>query len=207
MLNRSRAVALLARYVSTATAQGVVANAARELGIDVDAASAADAPRLAEALVGGIRPFLSEDKLRELRVEIDAAAVTRSPRARIYAIRTEEDVSRARLGARDMCRSAGANALVCQLAATAVSEVARNILMYARGGTVEISAVDEPRSAVLVRALDQGPGIRDVEAVLSGSYKSKTGQGRGLSGVKRIANRFDLKTGPWGTSVEFELWL
>ena len=56
-------------------------------------------------------------------------------------------------------------------------------------------------------SLDLLRSLTDLERVLSGTYRSKTGMGLGLLGVKRLADRFDVRTGPNGTQVEFEVWL
>ena len=60
---------------------------------------------------------------------------------------------------------------------------------------------------ITIRASDRGPGIPDVELVLSGRYRSRTGLGKGLLGVKRLANKFEIDSGPTGTRVEAEIAL
>jgi len=61
--------------------------------------------------------------------------------------------------------------------------------------------------AVRVVVSDQGPGISNVDEIFAGLYRSKTGLGRGLAGVKKLASRFKLNTSPRGTTVEFEIGL
>jgi serine/threonine-protein kinase RsbT len=58
-----------------------------------------------------------------------------------------------------------------------------------------------------VRATDQGPGIPNLNEVLSGRYRSKTGLGKGLIGVKRLATRFTIHTDASGTHIEAEVRL
>ncbi|QSQ27711.1 serine/threonine protein kinase [Pyxidicoccus parkwayensis] len=128
-------------------------------------------------------------------------------RATTYLVRTEADASHARLAARMMCEAMGGRGYECQKVATAVSELARNQIAYAGGGTIQLTPEQTPRRLLRVRAEDQGRGIPELERVLSGNYRSKTGMGLGILGVKRLADRFDVRTGPSGTQVDFEVWL
>ncbi|WP_368738067.1 ATP-binding protein [Myxococcus sp. AM009] len=86
-----------------------------------------------------------------------------------------------------------------------VSELARNQISHAGGGTIQLVPQLAPKRLLRVSAEDSGQGIPDLERVLSGTYKRKTGLG--LLGVKRLADRFDVRTGPKGTQVDFEVWL
>jgi serine/threonine-protein kinase RsbT len=132
------------------------------------------------------------------------AAPAPEVRATTYLVRTESDASHARLAARMMCETLGGRGYECQKVATAVSELARNQIAYAGGGTIQLAPEQAPRRLLRVRAEDQGRGIPDLERVLSGTYRS---MGLGLLGVKRLADRFDVRTGPAGTQVDFEVWL
>jgi signal transduction histidine kinase len=82
--------------------------------------------------------------------------------------------------------------------ATAVSELARNAHRYAGGGEVAFGVEGE---SLTVEVVDQGAGIADVDAVLSGSYQSNTGLGQGLAGVRRLMDAFEISTGARGTRV------
>ncbi|MFP2911885.1 ATP-binding protein, partial [Pyxidicoccus sp. 3LFB2] len=136
-----------------------------------------------------------------------AALAAPEVRATTYLVRTEADASHARLAARSLCETLGGRGYECQKVATAVSELARNQIAYAGGGTIQLAPEQSPRRLLRVRAEDQGRGIADLERVLSGTYRSKTGMGLGLLGVKRLADKFDVRTGPSGTQVDFEVWL
>jgi serine/threonine-protein kinase RsbT len=85
--------------------------------------------------------------------------------------------------------------------ATAIAELARNILLYAIAGEVRIAAVEAPRRGVEVAARDEGPGIADLDLVMTGNYRSKTGMGMGLRGAKRLMDTFEIDTSPTGTNV------
>jgi serine/threonine-protein kinase RsbT len=123
----------------------------------------------------------------------------REPVNRDLIMETEEHLRAARLAARDMCDEMGASRLVQQRVATVVSELGRNIISYTPGGTIRIFSKSRDRLGVI--AEDRGRGITNLEEVLSGTYKSKTGLGRGLAGVKKLMDTFDIATGPKGTRI------
>lgn len=86
--------------------------------------------------------------------------------------------------------------------ATAVSELARNIVMYAKVGEVRLAVNTLPRITLTVDARDAGPGINDVDKIFAGHYRSNTGLGMGLRGVRSIANDFSIQSAPGqGTRV------
>ena len=88
---------------------------------------------------------------------------------------------------------------------TAVSELARNIVLYAGEGQIELKLLTSPQGLSVV-ARDHGPGIANLEQIMAGDYKSRLGMGLGLRGVKRIADRFEIQTAPGqGTTVSFSL--
>jgi serine/threonine-protein kinase RsbT len=120
-------------------------------------------------------------------------------------IANEADLSHARVQARQMCQDLGVPSLMRQKVVTLVSELARNIVLYAQQGRVELSPFLEPRKRIVVRATDEGPGISNLQQILAGEYKSKTGMGMGLRGCKRLSDRFDIETGDWGTRIEAEI--
>jgi signal transduction histidine kinase/DNA-binding response OmpR family regulator len=85
---------------------------------------------------------------------------------------------------------------------TAVSEIVRNAWEYARGGKVEywVSGDNPQRFELVVR--DKGQGIANLEAVLSGTFRSQTGMGLGILGAQRLMDHFDVETAPGrGTTV------
>lgn len=85
----------------------------------------------------------------------------------------------------------------CVRLATAVSELARNIYMYAKQGSVSLRLVDEPGFYFFeVVADDQGPGITNLEVILKGQYRSRTGLGRGLIGTRALLDQMNIDTTP-----------
>jgi len=92
--------------------------------------------------------------------------------------------------------------------ATAVSEVARNIVVHAGAGEVMLSVVTERAGrAVVVVARDDHPGIRDVEMAMVDGYSTKGGLGLGLSSARRLMDEFAIvSTVGKGTSVTMKKW-
>jgi signal transduction histidine kinase/DNA-binding response OmpR family regulator len=117
-------------------------------------------------------------------------------------VRHEHDIVGARRRARQIAAGLGFDVPEQTRIATAVSELARNAYQYAAGGTVDYAIEGALAPQILViRVSDQGPGIADVDAVLSGRYTSATGMGLGLVGTRRLMDSFTLKSDARGTTV------
>ncbi|HEY1611086.1 MAG TPA: anti-sigma regulatory factor, partial [Paraburkholderia sp.] len=118
-------------------------------------------------------------------------------------IATEVDVVAARRKARTIAAALGFSLLDQTRIASAVSEIARNAFEYARGGTVTFAFDGASRpQAFTIEVRDEGPGIRDLEAVLDGSYRSATGMGRGIAGCFQLMDRCHVESAPGrGTTV------
>jgi signal transduction histidine kinase/ActR/RegA family two-component response regulator len=115
---------------------------------------------------------------------------------------TERDVVVARQRTRQITMLLGFDAQDQTRAATAVSEIARNAVRYARDGRVEFRIEGSTSPQVLmVRVSDRGPGIGDLEHVLSGDYRSSTGMGIGILGSRRLMDGFEARTSPAGTTI------
>jgi serine/threonine-protein kinase RsbT len=119
----------------------------------------------------------------------------------VIQVLTADDVANACEVGRDIARRVGFPNVMQTKIATAIAELARNILLYAISGELRIAAVDAPRRGVEVGARDKGPGIADLELVMTGNYRSRTGMGMGLRGAKRLMDTFEIDTGPAGTNV------
>ena len=117
-------------------------------------------------------------------------------------IRLEQDIVHARQRARQIAQLLQFDAQDQTRIATAVSELVRNAFTYATGGAVEF-ALDRNGGAtmLMVRVVDKGPGIQRIDDILNGRYVSPTGVGLGLAGAKRLMDRFEIATGPKGTTV------
>jgi serine/threonine-protein kinase RsbT len=105
-------------------------------------------------------------------------------------VRTEGDASEAARVARELALRHGLSTTEAVHVATAVSEVAANQVRHARdGGSVVVSRSAE---GVLVEAVDDGPGIADVEQALRDGWSTDGGLGLGLPGARRLMDRFEL---------------
>jgi signal transduction histidine kinase/DNA-binding response OmpR family regulator len=120
-------------------------------------------------------------------------------------LRHEHDVVLARQRARALAAVLGLDRSDQTRLGTAVSEIARNAVLYAGQGSVEFFLEDaEDGQFLMARVADQGPGIADLSAILEGRYQSPTGLGAGLAGTARIMSRFAVRTAPGqGTEVRF----
>lgn len=124
-------------------------------------------------------------------------------------IERELDIVTARQKGRELAARLGFSSTDQTLLATAISELARNILAYAGSGRIELSQVDEPgRRGIEIVALDTGPGIADVELALKDGYSTGNSLGVGLPGARRLMDDFELqsKLGV-GTTVTAKKWL
>src|SRR6266404_666024 len=103
------------------------------------------------------------------------------------AIRSDSDLVAARQEGRRMAERLGFGGGDRTLIATAISELARNILRYAdHGEVVLLHANHGPREGMTVVAQDKGPGIKDLERALEVGYSTSGGLGLGLPGVRRL---------------------
>ncbi|MES2822584.1 MAG: ATP-binding protein [Pseudomonadota bacterium] len=110
-------------------------------------------------------------------------------------IKNELDVVAARQRARQIASFCGFGTQDQVRIATSVSELARNIYNYAIGGKVHFMIEGETAPQVLEILLeDKGPGIIELDLILSGNYMSSTGMGKGLLGARRLMDRFEIIT-------------
>jgi serine/threonine-protein kinase RsbT len=122
-------------------------------------------------------------------------------------VHTDADVVASRQAAREVAARIGFSPTDQTLLATAVSEIARNIVRFAGTGEVLVEPLEEPRVGVRVTARDAGPGIPDVEAAMRKGYSTYAGLGLGLPGARRLVDEFAIvsETGR-GTTVTMTKW-
>jgi RNA polymerase sigma factor (sigma-70 family) len=124
------------------------------------------------------------------------------------SISTNADVVVARQQGRKVAARAGFTATELAVIATAISEVARNIVKFAKRGEVTVSVVNEnDRTGVTVVARDAGPGIPDVRRAVQDGYSTYGGLGLGLPGANRLMDEFEIisEVGK-GTTVTMTKW-
>jgi RNA polymerase sigma factor (sigma-70 family) len=123
-------------------------------------------------------------------------------------IQTDADVVTARKQGRELAAQAGFSATELTIIATAISEIARNIVMFAERGEVLVSLVGEnSRQGVTVVARDAGPGIPDLKQALRDGYSGYGGMGLGLPGSRRLMDEFEITSeADKGTTVTMTKW-
>jgi RNA polymerase sigma factor (sigma-70 family) len=123
-------------------------------------------------------------------------------------IQTDADVVTARKQGRELAAQAGFSTTELTIIATAISEIARNIVMFARRGEILVSLVGEnSRQGVTVVARDSGPGIPDLEQALQDGYSGYGGMGLGLPGSRRLMDEFEITSEvDKGTTVTMTKW-
>ncbi|HEU5170659.1 MAG TPA: ATP-binding protein [Gemmatimonadales bacterium] len=142
---------------------------------------------------------------------------TRSPVSDVLRAATEEilvsitadlDIVEARQRGRGLALQLGYSPMDATLIATAISELARNIVLYAGRGTVALRAVSQDgRRGIRIVACDEGPGIADPALAASGGYSTSGGLGLGLSGVRRLMDEFHVASmRDRGTTVTVTRW-
>lgn len=197
---------VLLRYVSKPTALSVLCVARQRTGIPGTRLTREELQRMLDSIERSMTFFLSNaSQAKNCRRDLAALASAETSHAAagalVVKIRTEEDIARARSEARQLAGMLGFTLVGQTRLMTAVSELARNIVQYAGEGQIDLNPTHAPRGVEIV-ARDRGPGIRNLDHVLSGSYQSRLGMGLGLLGVKRLAERFDVRTGAGrGTTI------
>jgi len=121
---------------------------------------------------------------------------------------SDDDLVTARREGRLMAGQLGFSASEATLVATAIAELARNMVVHARHGEIRLGAVnDSRRRGITVVARDQGPGICGVKRAPQAGYPASASLGLGLPGVKRLMDEFDIacETGR-GTTITATKW-
>jgi serine/threonine-protein kinase RsbT len=123
-------------------------------------------------------------------------------------IKSDVDIVRARQLGRETAAKAGFSLTDQALIATAISELARNIVRYAKQGKITIEPIEiAGNHGITVIAHDRGPGIHDVELALQVGFSTSGSLGLGLPGVKRLVDDFHIRTKrSGGTTVTIKKW-
>jgi serine/threonine-protein kinase RsbT len=124
------------------------------------------------------------------------------------AINDDVDVAYAALAAKNYAREIGFSTANQYMVSTSVSELARNIFIYAKRGTISMSFLSEnSKSGIEIVAEDCGPGIEDIDKAMKDSYSTGGTMGVGLPGTKRLMDYFEIesKIGV-GTKIVIKKW-
>jgi len=124
------------------------------------------------------------------------------------AINSDQDIVIARQKGRAMAAELGFSSGDATLIATAISELARNIVSYARKGSITLKSIQgSSRVGILVLAEDDGPGILDIRQALRDGFSTSGSLGLGLPGVRRLMDDFEITSQPGqGTTVAVKKW-
>lgn len=121
-------------------------------------------------------------------------------------IEREDDVYMASTLGKRVAEDCGLNKSQQTKLVVSIMELTRNIVFYAKKGELFINPI--PSFGIEIIAVDQGPGIANIEGILSNTIRSKTGLGLGLSGVKRLMDEFEITSIlNEGTKVRAVKWL
>ncbi|AMT88747.1 anti-sigma regulatory factor [Pseudomonas glycinis] len=120
----------------------------------------------------------------------------------------EQDVVLARQTTRKLATECGMRLIDLTKLVTAVSELARNTMVYGGGGDMDWQILEENgRVGLRITFRDEGPGIPDIKLAMTDGWTSGSGLGLGLTGAKRLVNEFELDTEPGkGTRITITRW-
>jgi serine/threonine-protein kinase RsbT len=123
-------------------------------------------------------------------------------------VASDNDLVVARREGRALAERLGLSTSEATLVATAISELARNIVSYAGRGEIHISLVQlGTKPGITIIARDAGPGIPDTDAAVRVGYSTSGGLGLGLPGVRRIMDEFHIESGRGrGTTITITKW-
>lgn len=123
-------------------------------------------------------------------------------------IQRDGDIIAARQKGRDLAAQAGFKGSDLTIIATAISEIARNIIVFAQQGEVSLRLIEKAgKRGVLIVAEDRGPGIADIEQAMRDGFSTGKSLGLGLPGAKRLMDEFEIvsEVGK-GTVITMRKW-
>ena len=126
----------------------------------------------------------------------------------VVAIRSSDDIIKARQMVRDCAVAQGLPLVDQTKLITAASELARNTLLHGGGGDMRVQALNhDGRRGVKASFSDQGPGIADLDQAMKDGFTTGGGLGLGLGGAKRLVNEFEIQSEPGkGTMITIVRW-
>jgi len=207
---------ILGRYVRQSLVKPILQLCATRARVNLIRLRSGEAERLLSELDVGIQAFVSDPRQRSdcmsrLRSALSGKSrpsSSESTTSMAIPVDTESDVVVARTAGRQVCRELGFPTVVQIKVATAISELARNIVQYAGNGVIEIHRLGADSPGIEVLARDEGPGIGNLDDILAGRYRSKSGMGMGLQGTRNLVDDFNVDTVPGrGTRVRFRKYL
>ena len=127
-----------------------------------------------------------------------------------FELNEENDQATAVFMTREIAKNAGFNLADEVMVATAVSELATNILRYASCGRIRVIVIQngDGRTGIEIGAEDKGKGIRDLKLAMQDNYSTAESLGLGLPSVERIMDEFEIESEiGQGTRIRARRWL
>jgi serine/threonine-protein kinase RsbT len=122
-------------------------------------------------------------------------------------VRSDADIVTARQSVRELAGRMNFNRTDLTVIATAVSEIARNVVRFAEVGEIIIEQLEDPRRGIRIVCRDAGPGIADVDRALKDGHSTYDGLGLGLPGARRLMDEFAIVSERGrGTTVTMTKW-
>jgi serine/threonine-protein kinase RsbT len=122
-------------------------------------------------------------------------------------IESAADVVTARERGRALARIIGFTFVEQALVTSVISELTRNMLVYAKAGSISLRIVDNGATrGIRIVARDAGPGIADLDRALIDGFSTSGGMGLGLPGVRRLMDEFEIESAGHGTVVTATKW-
>ena len=153
-------------------------------------------------------PYQRESRGKVSKATHNRAAAVSFVGETSVTISSDSDIVKARQQGRRIAAEVGFGLTDMALIATSISELARNIVRYARNGEIIIQPMtNSSRHGIRIIARDEGPGIRDPEKALEIGFSTSGGLGLGLPGVRRLMDEFEIQSKlEQGTTVSITKW-
>jgi len=131
-----------------------------------------------------------------------------TPKAETVPLRSDADIVRARQLVRQWAVELKFGLIDQTKIVTAASELARNTVVHAGGGTMQVETLSEgPRQGLRLVFEDKGPGIADIATAMKDGFTTGGGLGLGLGGAKRLSNEFSVESRVgFGTRIVLARW-
>jgi serine/threonine-protein kinase RsbT len=206
---RRQLIAIMSQYLSSTIVEVIMERNFDSVGISADTPiEKVDTQKILAGISRRAALFLKPAEAKECMRQLKSDAPQSeeagpSSESCVLEIRSNSDVISARRDAAQYAMDHLPNNLLSIRTSTVVSELARNMVLYADGGTVTVEIVGD---GVEITARDDGPGIPHLDAVMAGRHRSRKGMGMGLRGVKKMSKRFDIVTAEGqGTLIKLRL--
>jgi serine/threonine-protein kinase RsbT len=201
-----RIATILTRYVSPILAEGLLTRALRECRLTPAAVCGENVIQLYAKLEASVRLFVDAPVVELIWVDLDELASEFHPKAPVtIALASEHDIAEARAQTRLFCQRMRAQPMAAERVVAVVSELARNIVSHTPGGQIELCGEGAPVTKIRIAATDRGAGIPNLAEVLAGKVRPHGALGKGITGVKRIADQFAIQSSESGTRVDVEV--